>query len=261
MTTPMPAPTTAPATAPVPVPPTRARPGRRTVVTTVALTALAGLALSSGPASAGLTGGGGSYALSTARSTTLQQTEVVRWDPCTPIGYRVNIALGGRRALADVQGAVARLSAASGLSFRYLGSTTAVPGSTGSAGPAAPLVIAWARSGSSPTATGLLGAGEVGRGGWSASATGSGHLAITSGYVVVRAGSRLAVGFGPGVTRGRVLLHELGHAVGLEHVRDTGMVMAPAFGPTSPAAAYQPGDVAGLRRVGRPAGCFDQVPG
>ena len=64
------------------------------------------------------------------------------------------------------------------------------------------------------------------------------------------------MGFGPGVSRGRVLLHELGHAVGLEHVADTTQVMNTSVSRTSPPAAYGAGDRTGLRKVGAAAGCI-----
>jgi predicted Zn-dependent protease len=73
---------------------------------------------------------------------------------------------------------------------------------------------------------------------------------------VVRAGAPLAMGFGAGVSRGRVLMHELGHAVGLDHVDDRAMVMNTSVSRTSPLASYGAGDLTGLRRVGAPAGCI-----
>ena len=54
---------------------------------------------------------------------------------------------------------------------------------------------------------------------------------------------------------GPVLLHELAHAVGLDHVNDTTQLMnafASASGPTT----YGAGDLTGLWQVGAAAGCF-----
>ncbi|MCW2777453.1 MAG: putative cell wall binding repeat 2-containing protein [Frankiales bacterium] len=233
-------------------------PSRRLLqlATTAAAASAALLAVASPASASTIVGSPTSYRLSTVQNPVLDRTEVVRWDPCTPIDFRINAALGGRQAKADVLTAVARLSAASGLQFRYLGSTSYVPTAGRAPLAGSPLVIAWAPPAGRPSGSSRIGAGEVGHGGWAASTSPAGHYRISSGYVVVRAGAPLAMGFGAGVTRGRVLMHELGHAVGLDHVADRTMVMNATVTPSSPTALYQAGDVAGLRRVGAPAGCI-----
>jgi predicted Zn-dependent protease len=62
-------------------------------------------------------------------------------------------------------------------------------------------------------------------------------------------------GFNAGGSVGTLLLHELGHAVGLRHVSDDSQVMYPVIGKTSP-AGYAAGDRTGLAKVGRGAGCM-----
>jgi hypothetical protein len=58
--------------------------------------------------------------------------------------------------------------------------------------------------------------------------------------------------------RSNLYLHELGHVVGLDHVGDRKQVMYPLVSKSSP-AKYAKGDLAGLRRLGKPAGCL-QLP-
>ena len=62
-------------------------------------------------------------------------------------------------------------------------------------------------------------------------------------------------GFGRGQSEGTLLLHELGHAVGLQHVYDSSQVMNPTITTASP-PDYAAGDRTGLRLVGANAGCM-----
>jgi hypothetical protein len=53
-------------------------------------------------------------------------------------------------------------------------------------------------------------------------------------------------GFGRGLTRGALILHELGHVAGLGHVRDSNEIMAEFSSHLNRPASFGPGDLAGL---------------
>ena len=65
-----------------------------------------------------------------------------------------------------------------------------------------------------------------------------------------------APGFGDGSTWGRILIHELGHLIGLGHVARSDQIMFPELGVQRGEAQFHAGDVAGLRHLGREAGCL-----
>ena len=185
-----------------------------------------------------------------------------RWDPCSgPVSVRVNTALAPVGALAEVRTALAAVTAATGLRFDVIGSTTFVPTTTNAAARPADLVVAWANRGVGAGRSDLYSTGAIAQGGWSStgSSTDGGatwNWRINSGMVVVdpAATAALRSGFGSGRTRGSVLLHELGHVVGLQHVGDRGQTMYPSVSDTS-SGSYGAGDRAGLRAVGATNGC------
>jgi hypothetical protein len=200
---------------------------------------------------------------------------VVRWAPCTVtatgththyITYRVNTA-GVPSRVRLVQRALAAVTAANGLRFRYLGQTSYIPHNavlhypTGDrvvfdaaqerARTGAELVVAWARG----SASNLLTSSEAGVGTVSWSGSYTSQLRIVQAAVVMKRGVHLLPGFRAGSSVGALLLHEVGHAVGLDHVGTRSQIMYPVIGSWS-RAYYHAGDVAGLRRVGRAAGCM-----
>jgi hypothetical protein len=191
-------------------------------------------------------------------------TSPARWDPCRTVGYRVNTTLATRGALSDVLGAMARVNRVSGLHFTYRGSTRIVPtGRNGGSYPAdTDIVVAWVRPGQ--TAAIASSARQIGTGGASWSSwrlNGRTYRRMDTGTVLLSTRSNaLAGGFGAGPTtgllgtRGQLLMHEIAHAAGLNHARGTSQVMYPVM--TRKPAAFGAGDAAGLRRVGRAAGCF-----
>jgi hypothetical protein len=191
---------------------------------------------------------------------------VVRWNPCAPIHFAVNATeasdpVGAER---DVRAAVDRLATATGLTFVYDGRTTAVPSKVwldAGAPVSSALVIAWAGPGTAIGHSDLFGTDADGEGGWWESGTSTDGVhwvwQIKRGFVVIDPTSSggYVPGFGAGETRGVLLMHELGHAVGLGHVGNRRDVMFPVITSASH-AAWGAGDLAGLTRVGRGAGCI-----
>jgi len=75
------------------------------------------------------------------------------------------------------------------------------------------------------------------------------------GGVVVDAGARLSGGFGKGKTIGALLLHEIGHAMGLDHAGATSQIMYPSL-QSGFRGRYEAGDLAGLHALGAEQGCL-----
>jgi hypothetical protein len=162
---------------------------------------------------------------------------------------------------ADLSEALRRLSAVSGLLFADDGDTDEMPSLDRAAYQPerygerwAPLLIAWVP----PERTDLGLSGGLEGGGvqglsLSTVVPNAGGPSLVSGQVALNAGNRLAAGFGAGTTDGEVLLHELAHAVGLNHVLDPTQVMYPQT--TNGESTFGAGDRAGLAALGAPAGC------
>ncbi|MGN6600396.1 MAG: matrixin family metalloprotease [Actinomycetes bacterium] len=193
--------------------------------------------------------------------------QVIRWNPCEPVHYRVNLSQAAPGAWTDLQKALYELHKRTGLTFWYDGQTSVIPQSgygadtVGDDKPA-PLVIAWAKPGTGKGRSNLLlGGSNSGQGGWQAygwtDGDGAHALRIRTGYVVLDSTkNRLyRAGFGSGQTRGELLLHELGHAVGLNHASSSSQIMYPQTLWRS-STRYGTGDLYGLAKVGASHGCL-----
>jgi hypothetical protein len=177
----------------------------------------------------------------------------VAYDPCRPIAVVVN----GRTAPAGsgrlVDEALAEITRATGLVFVVEGSTDEAPtqeregSQPGRYGDRwAPVLVAWSDPGEHPP----LGGGVTGTGGSTAVLTDDVGWVYVSGSVVLDGPQLQRIGQGAGgYARARsVIVHELAHVVGLDHVEVPDHLMHPSATATT---SLHVGDLTGLAAVGR----------
>ena len=182
-----------------------------------------------------------------------------RWDPCEPIHYVVNAELAPPGSIEDVHEAVRRVSAATGIRFVYEGTTDEEASISRDVYQFdrygdrwVPVLIAWV----DPDVSDI----PFERGDRVAAGVAVPRIAPTrledvyvSGWVAINADDPNPPGFSVPGQQGPVMLHELGHLMGLGHVRAAGGADA-SIGRRG--RRLRSGDREGLRQLGVDGGCI-----
>lgn len=195
------------------------------------------------------------YTPAGTKGQTITNSNGFRWNPCAAIKYRVNFAGMPTTNLKLIKAALRKVTLATGLKFAYAGTSRVVPfgGGWNRSVPSSGLFIAFASSKNVPAMSGIAGLGGEG----SLVTSSSGAKIVASGGVSLDKGwwRKLYSGFKNGPSRGSLLLHEIGHAIGLMHVAGKPEVMYPVLGPWS-YGRYGWGDLTGLQQLGADQGCL-----
>jgi hypothetical protein len=181
-----------------------------------------------------------------------------RINPCQTVQYRINATYGlpdPATAAQATHSAVAAISQATGVQFEYVGTSTYIPGGKKQRWPKkTDLVVAWADPADTSWGIdeGLAAAGGGVKGRWARDARGRRVIENYRSGVVADALEPNV----NSVTVVQVLMHELGHVMGLGHVSDPLQHMSSSGGYDVPPLQWGAGDLTGLRKVGLMAGCL-----
>lgn len=189
--------------------------------------------------------GSGSFAYMATQQTSERP---VAYDPCDPVEYVVNEALAPDGADGLLVSAVEEISAATGLAFRAAGTTDEEPRKR----PRAllprrqPVLVAWTTPDVVPDLSGSV-AGVAGSAARHDEYTGESRY--VTGMVALDAPQLAEILARPqGAEQVRaIVVHELSHLVGLDHVDDPGELM---YADNVGVTGFGPGDREGLAALG-----------
>ncbi|MGH9265057.1 MAG: matrixin family metalloprotease [Acidimicrobiales bacterium] len=200
-----------------------------------------------------------------------------RFNPCAPVRYTLNRRLASDADVATLEEALRKTAAATGLQFEYAGPSDLDPltvprpvrGADGSL-TWPPVNIGWAHLGRGERLRSRDAIREA-----PDTVIGGGGRPVVVGNVITTGNLVLNLdavadtdtdrpvphGFGPGVNWGRIMLHELGHVIGLGHVESRTSIMNESLTQqTISSSEWGVGDLIGLRHLGRAGGCVDVPP-
>jgi hypothetical protein len=176
----------------------------------------------------------------------------VGYSPCRPLHYVINAALAPPGAERLVDDSIRTISEATGITFINDGPTSEAPSPTRAPYQKdlygdrwAPLLIAWTTPEQAPQLKGPV----IGTGGSTHFSFGDGPKSFVTGSLELDApqiAEDLDRSEGAAYATA-VILHELGHVMGLEHVDDPAQLMYPEIGAPDGLAA---GDLNGLYELG-----------
>ncbi|SDP09780.1 hypothetical protein SAMN05660199_03144 [Klenkia soli] len=184
----------------------------------------------------------------------------VAYDPCRPVEVVLSTDGAPVDAEAMVVDALARMTEVTGLQFRYEGTTDELPGSDRAAYQPdrygdrwAPVLVGWRTPEQEPALAGDV----AGLGGSASAGPEGGPVAYVTGSVTLDGPEYQTLLADGDEALGRaILLHELGHVVGLAHVWDEDQLMAATT--SGDVLDFADGDLAGLARLGAGA-CVPQL--
>jgi hypothetical protein len=189
---------------------------------------------------------------------TVLRGKPVRWNPCDPIHWQFRSAGAPAGGRAVVAAAVARIAQATGTRWVFDGVVADAPTSSWlptSEQTIRPVLIGWTDAGHSDLLHGqpksVL---AITRTAWfGRTVNGAPAGAIRAAVIALDRTDHLPNN-GP-VSWKTVALHELGHAMGLSHAGNSHELMYPVL--QRDLSDLQSGDLQGLAKVGRAAGCMD----
>lgn len=189
--------------------------------------------------------------------------EPVRFNACKPLHYVINPAHAPSDGVRTVHAAIESVAGATGLRFVYDGETTEPysidrpsyqPDRYGQRW--APILIAWSAQPLQDTASSAEAGDPIGQAGPRFEMNASGRPVLVTGAAIFDATDDTAGGARPAWRL--VMIHELGHVMGLAHVPDTTSVMQPTLAMRP--SEFGSGDWAGFRALGLGSSCVETPP-